>query len=59
MVTVLVLNLKFPFLDILGDDVVMQTSRDGWVVLLSSSNESSHDILVNCLMILLITTWGF
>ena len=58
MVTVLVLNLKFPLLDILGNDVVMQTSRDGWVVLLSSSNESSHDILVNSLMILLVTSWS-
>ena len=44
MVTVLIIFLKFPLLDVLGNNVVVETSRDCGVVLLSCSDEGSHDI---------------
>ena len=59
MITVLVIILKFPLLNIFRNYVVVEVGWDSGVVLLSGSNESSHDILVNCLMILLVATWGF
>jgi hypothetical protein len=54
---VVALTLELTFLDILGDNVVVQLCRDHWLEGLSMGDESFHYILINRLMIVLRDTW--
>lgn len=54
----LVFGLEFPFLDILGHNVVMQGVRNGRIERLSVGNESSHHISIDCLMSDILTPRG-
>ena len=57
-VLVFAFALEFAFLNVLGDDVVVQLGWDHWLVGLSVSNECSHDVVINSLMISLVEVWG-